>query len=182
VDLELKLDSRRTSAGFSIIEALVAALIFLILALGVLPLFARAISDNSSGGDSTQASNHGKGRLEELLQAPFNHQDLEVAVGALETERVDSWAQGNPFQVGDAAEGWWDGAPADKGIVLWTRTTRLRQFNVSDLDDGRLDDPQPGGTQPTFIHLKEVEVRLGNSKAGTILGGGGATFQVLKPF
>jgi len=58
-------DHRRTGrrdAGFSIIEALIAAAILLIIALGLLPLFTRSISDNVSGNDATQATNGSRTR------------------------------------------------------------------------------------------------------------------------
>lgn len=171
------------TSGFSIIEPLIAAAVLLIIALGLIPLFARAMVDNNIGNDATQASNHGRTRLEELIQLPFNHQSLTLANGAPETQAGESWTLGFADQIGDADEGWWPGAPADKGLTLWSRTTRVRQFNINDLDDGRLDNPQAGGTQPIFVHLKEVEVQLDNAKQGSILGGGRPfTVRVLKAF
>ena len=38
------------------IEALIAAAILLIIALGLMPLFTRSINDNVSGNDATQAT------------------------------------------------------------------------------------------------------------------------------
>lgn len=172
-----------SAAGFSLVEALIAAAILLVIALGLIPLFARAIVDNTTGNDSTQATNHTRTQLEELIQLPFNHQRLTLPAGAVQSQEVESWTQGVRDQTGDAQEGWWPGVPADKGLPLWTRTTRVRQFNISDLDDGTLDNPEEGGTQPTFVHLKEVEVQLDNARGGSLLGGGPAqTVRVLKPF
>jgi type II secretory pathway pseudopilin PulG len=172
-------------AGFSMIEALIAAAILLIIALGLIPLFTRSILDNNSGNDATQATNHGKTRLEDLIQLPFNHQRLDVPAGAQVGQSVESWTTGALDQAGDPNERWWDGAspPAGSGEVLWRRTTRVRQFSVNDLDDGVLDNPQPGGTQPIFVQLKELEVQLENGKRGTLLGGNQAlTVRVVKPF
>jgi type II secretory pathway pseudopilin PulG len=172
-------------AGFSMIEALIAAAILLIIALGLIPLFTRSILDNNSGNDATQATNHGKTRLEDLIQLPFNHQRLEVPAGAQVGQSVETWTTGALNQTGDPNERWWDGTapPAGSGEALWTRTTRVRQFSVNDLDDGVLDNPQPGGTQPIFVQLKEVEVQLENGKRGTLLGGNQAlTVRVVKPF
>lgn len=186
--------SPSSAAGFSVIESLVAALILLFIALGLIPLFARSLRDNSSGNDSTQASNHGKARLEEYLQLPFNNQALTLAAGATTLGTNESWAQGGYADIGDADEGWWPGVPAGRGRLLWNRSTTVRQYGISDLDDGRLDNPLPGGTQPIFVHLKEVEVRLeterdrGNAVGGAFTGtselGGGRrlTFRVVKPF
>ena len=183
-----------SSAGFSVIESLVAALILLFIALGLIPLFARSLRDNTAGSDSTQASNHGKARLEEYLQLPFNNQSLTLVAGSTTLGIDESWSQGVHADLGDADEGWWPGAPTDRGRLLWNRSTTVRQYGITDLDDGRLDNPLPGGTQPIFVHLKEVEVRLeternqGNAVGGAFTGaselGGGRslTFRVVKPF
>ena len=172
------------AAGFSVVEALIAALILMFIALGLIPLFARALRDNTAGADATQASNHGRARLEEYQQLPFNNQDLTLAPGALAHGRDESWALGARDAFGDDDEGWWPGTPSDRGLVLWTRTTTVRQFGINDLDDGRLTDPLPGGTQPAFVHLKEVEVRLESERpVESPLGPGRrVVFRVLKPF
>lgn len=172
------------AAGFSVVEALVAALLLMFIALGLIPLFARALRDNTAGADATQASNHGRARLEEYQQLPFNNQDLTLAPGALALDRDESWAQGSRDDVGDPDEGWWAGSPSGRGLLLWHRATTVRQYGMNDLDDSRLDNPLPGGTQPAFIHLKEVEVRLESERpAQSPLGPGRqVTFRVLKPF
>ena len=171
-------------AGFSLVESLVAAIILLFIALGLIPLFARSLRDNTSGNDSTQASNHSKAKLEEYLQLPFNNQAVELAPAATQTVADESWAQGDATQVGDANEGWWPGAPAGRGKLLWGRQTTVRQYGIADLDDGKLNNPLPGGTEPVFVHFKEVEVRLESERqTGNALGGGRVfTFRVLKPF
>ena len=182
----MEMKSRRApQAGFSMIESLIAAAILLMIALGLLPLFSRSIMDNSNGNDLTQGSNHGKTQLEELIQVPFNNEAVTVPGGANELEVVNSWAQGDPDETNDADEGWWPPDPTDKGTVLWTRTTRVRQYSVSSLEDGRLVDGEalPGGIQANFVHLKQVEVELENAKSDSILGGTRqVTFRVLKPF
>ena len=70
------------TAGFSIIEALIAAAILLIIALGLLPLFSRSISDNVSSNDATQATNGSRTEVEELLNVPFNNTRIVVLNGA----------------------------------------------------------------------------------------------------
>lgn len=171
-------------AGFSLVESLIAALILLFIALGLIPLFARSLRDNTAGNDSTQASNHGRAKLEEYLQLPFNNQAVDLAPASTQTVAGESWAQGDVTRVGDADEGWWAGAPAGRGKLLWTRQTTVRQYGIADLDDNVLNNPLPGGTEPVFVHFKEVEVRLESEReTGNALGGGRAfTFRVLKPF
>ena len=171
-------------AGFSLVESLIAALILLVIALGLIPLFARSLRDNMSGNDSTQASNHSKARLEEYLQIPFNNQAVEVAGASTQALSTESWAQGDVAQVGDTNEGWFAGAPTGRGKLLWSRQTTVRQYGITDLDDSVLGNPLPGGTEPGFVHFKEVEVRLESERdTGNALGGGRVfTFRVLKPF
>ena len=173
-----------SAAGFSLVESLIAALILLIIALGLIPLFARALRDNTAGADATQASNHGRARLEEYQQLPFNNQSLALAPGSLTLARDESWAQGARDEVADDDEGWWPGTPSDRGLLLWHRTTTVRQYGMNDLDDGRLDDPLTGGTQPAFVHLKEIEVRLESERPEESPLGPGRqiAFRVLKPF
>lgn len=173
------------TAGFSMIEALIAAAILLLIALGLIPLFSRSIMDNSNGNDLTQGSNHGKTQLEELIQVPFNNEAVVVPGGADELAVVDSWAQGDPDESNDEDEGWWPDEPTDRGTVLWRRTTRVRQFSVSELGDGRLEEDEalPGGTQPNFVHLKQVVVELENEKSDSVLGGTReVVFGVIKSF
>lgn len=173
-----------SAAGFSVVESLIAALILLIIALGIIPLFARALRDNTAGADATQASNHGRATLEEYQQLPFNNQALTLAPGATTLARDESWAQGARDAFGDDDEGWWPGTPSGRGLLLWIRTTTVRQFGMNDLDDGRLTNPLPGGTQPAFVHLKEIEVRLESERpVESPLGPGRRiVFRVLKPF
>ena len=77
---------RHGAAGFSIIEALIAAAVLLIIALGLLPLFTRSISDNVSGNDASQATNGSRTQVEELLNVPFNNDRMEVPAGATKSE------------------------------------------------------------------------------------------------
>jgi Tfp pilus assembly protein PilV len=174
--------TRIREGGFSLVEAAIAAAILLIIALGLIPLFTRSMLDNSSGNDSTQASNHGKTRLEELIQLPFNHQSLAVTAGQPFSQTTESWTQGSVDELGDPLEGWAPGVPAGRGQILWQRVTRVSQYSISDLDDGVLDDPQPGGTQPNFIHLKQIEVVLDSQRSSVIGGGRDLTLRVIKPF
>jgi Tfp pilus assembly protein PilV len=176
---------RRGEAGFSLIEALIAAAILLIIALGLLPLFTRSINDNVSGNDATQATNNGRTELEELLQIPFNNQKIVVPDGTLLGETKDAWTAGAADKTGDTDEGWWPDpgtGVTGHGTVLWNRTTQVRQYSISDLDDGVLDHPQPGGTQPTYIQLKELTVVVDNPKKNIVGGGQGITLRIVKPF
>jgi hypothetical protein len=95
---------RHGAAGFSIIEALIAAAILLIIALGLLPLFTRSISDNVSGNDATQATNGSRTQVEELLNVPFNNDRLAIPAGATNSEAKTSYTGGALDKTGDTLD------------------------------------------------------------------------------
>jgi Tfp pilus assembly protein PilV len=179
--MELSCRSRRSETGFSLIEALIAAAILMIIALGLLPLFSRAINDNTSGNDASQATNNSRTQVEEMLQLPFTNQRLVVPAGSKLLETKDYWTRGNAQQTGSSNEGWWANA-SGHGTVLWNRTTHVRQYSISDLADGKLDTPLDGGVQPTFVQIKQIEVVVDNPKKNLFGNGQGITLTVLKPF
>jgi Tfp pilus assembly protein PilV len=178
---------RRGEAGFSIIEALIAAAILLIIALGLLPVFSRAINDNVTGNDATQATNGSRTELEELLQMPFNNQRVVVAGGQTKAETKDFYtrakadASTGAYEIGDATEGWTADATG-RGPVLWNRTTTVQQYGITDLNDGKLDTPLDGSTQANFVHLKQIQVQIDNPKKDLFGNGQGITLTVIKAF
>jgi type II secretory pathway pseudopilin PulG len=178
---------RRGEAGFSLIEALIAAAILLIIALGLLPVFSRSINDNVTGNDATQATNGSRTELEELLQMPFNNQRMVVSAGQNKTETKDLYTRAKAdstgaYEIGDATEGWTADA-SSRGPVLWNRTTTIRQYSISDLDDnGTLDTPLDGSTSPGAVHLKQIQVQIENPKKDLFGNGQGITLTVLKAF
>jgi type II secretory pathway pseudopilin PulG len=181
-----------SATGFSMLEVLIAGAILLIISLGLIPLFVRAIRDNETGSDYTQVANGNKSRLEESSQLPINNQSLAVPAGAAEGQVVESYAQGNRAQVGDANEKWWPGAPTDKGQLLWTRTTRIHLYSMDALDKRARDyvldtsERQLGASDTGDMgnnHLKEVEVVLDSDKTSAVFGGGKrTTYRLLKAF
>lgn len=180
-----------SSSGFSMLEVMIAGAILLIISLGLIPLFVQAVRDNETGGDYTQAANGNKSRLEESSQLPINNGSLAVPLGVAEGQTVESFAQGDRSKIGDANERWWPGAPADKGQLLWTRTTLVHTYNMNALDKRDKDfvlDPaerQPGTAEGDMgnSHLKEVEVVLESEKDASLFGGSKrTTFRLLKAF
>ncbi len=157
----------RGEQGFSLIEVLIASGILLVVALGVLPLFAQAIVNNRAGADYTQATNYAKSELERLYALPFSSPELAVTTGD-QTERVQYFSQ---YQ-----KKWIAGAAPTADPPLWTRTTTIRQYSLGgivDLDkDGTLDGPLSAGTPETFVHVKEIEVRVESGRSGGPLGAG----------
>lgn len=176
--------NRRSSreAGFSLVEILIAAALFLIVVIGILPLFTRAIVDNTAGADYTQATNMAKSMAEELQQAPFNSTPMTLPAGQDFLETKQMWDK--------KTEKWlpYSATPAAGSLVLWNRTTRVRQYSLSDLTENltnpAFDHPLPGGTPVNFVHLKEIDVQV--QSAATQAGALGArrqfSMRVLKPF
>ncbi len=151
----------RGAAGYSLIELLVAAAIFLILMIGVLPLFTTSIRTNLAGREATDTSNYGRSRIEQLFQLQFSKPELRVPDGAEELEVQEHWSEKD--------KGWKPGtAPAAGDKALWTRATFVRQYSVTDLnDDGIFDEPLDGGTAAGQVHIKELEVLVRSNRSET---------------
>jgi prepilin-type N-terminal cleavage/methylation domain-containing protein len=161
----------QTQRGFSVIEVLIAAAIFLIVALGILPLFTQAIRNNLAGRDSTDVSNLGKSRVEELMQVPFD--TLIVPVGQTVGQIPEYYSQHN--------QQWKAGAPPSDDPALWLRTTRIRQYRLSDLlDDGVADTPLPGETPVSQINFKEIEVEVRSVSQNPLGSGKALTLRMLR--
>jgi type II secretory pathway pseudopilin PulG len=163
--------ARGRTAGFSLVEAILASLILLVVALGVLPLFTRAMASNFAGAESTSLSNLATGRAEELYQLPFDHALLTVPVGSTERVIDEIWTIPDPGTSSTDGHGYWKPATElSDGLVQWTRQTRIRQFSINDL---LTNDPTPldGGTPPGSVHVKEIDVEVASGRAdGIALG------------
>jgi Tfp pilus assembly protein PilV len=193
--MEMKRKRVRGNAGFSMIEAMIAAGILLIIAIGMIPLFTRSMLNNAMGNDYTQATANGVTELEESANKPFQSVDLLPATGAATMQRVDYVARG--LQTGSAVSDldWQytkkDPTDSTKTInVMWTRTLRVRTFKVTALDDGQLTDDELASLTSDLgsWDLMEISTLLdsGKSNAGYTAGGLAAirqtNFQLLKAF
>jgi hypothetical protein len=148
---------RARNAGFSVVEVLIAAGIFLIIAVGLLPLFVQSIRNNLSGREATDVSNMGKSRVEELFQLPFDSPRLALPAASTEMFVSDYYVL-----LGDSSGPlgglgvWTSAAPTGLGQVgPWVRTTRIRQYSLRDLTE-----PLRGDAEPGDVHLKEIQVEI----------------------
>lgn len=150
----LRVRDRTSGRGFSLIEALAAGVLVLVMMLFILPLFTRAMTQNVAGRESSIATTHGKWTLEELNQLPLDRTQFELT-GGTELQACRYWDS--------SAEDWVDytcGSATPTG-TLWHRETRYRQYAISDLmDDRELNTPTPGGTPFEFVHLRELAVEI----------------------
>lgn len=177
----------RPESGLSLVELLIAMGILSFIAIGIVPMLMSSLASNNRGWEATEAANFGKSFLDPLLQAPYEVPALTVNVGATELTDTMSYSAGQLAVLGDADEGWHDGAPVDKGQLSWTRDTRVRYFQTDSLPPwpGGTANPVPldGGTDISQVQLKEIQVRLTTVRTGGMLGGGQrVTFQVYKSY
>lgn len=165
----------RSEQGFSLVEVLIAAAIFLVVALGIVPLFAQAIVNNRSGADYTTATNLAKSELERLYALPFT--SPELAITSTTTVKKQYLPQGEEV---------WVDTLSPSQIPQWTRTVTLRQYGIGgfvDVDrDGVLDGPLPPGSE-AHVQVKEIDVQVESGRSGGPLGfGKRVSLRVLKAY
>lgn len=153
-------------AGFSIIEGLIAALLLLVVTLGILPLFSRAMNNNVKGNDSTRESNGAINAFETAIALPFNSGAMTLPAGTsvvvdetLALKKIASPTGGSD----QAMSSRWE-LPADLGTddkqVLNRRRT-LRQYSFDDfVDNQTFDNPLDAATEPRLVHFKVVDIAL----------------------
>lgn len=170
--------------GFSVVEVMIAAAIFLFIALGILPLFTQAISNNMAGRDATDVSNLGKSRVEELMQIPYDA--LEVPIGQQWACTADYWslvekkwkpatAPTPPTECSTANVSGLAGATA-----VWVRTTQIRQFSLADVQKNGTANPLVGGSAAGLVQLKEIVVETRSLNANPLGSGKKLTLRMLR--
>ncbi len=136
------------------------------IAIGVLPLFTRSIVSNVEGFDHTQVAGFARDRGEEFIQLPFDSPELKLLTG---TERVfDEYYSQNDSR-------WIDGTAPPEDTALWTRTTTIRQFDVTDLTT-----PLADTTPVENVHLKEITVAVQSTRSGPLGLGKQITVRLFK--
>jgi len=142
------------------IEALIATAVLMIIAIGMIPLFARSMINNALGNDYTQASAHGLTGLEKDWKIPPESVDLGVA------QRAQYVRKGLASGTAVTDLDWTYTAPASTDTVLWTRTTQLRLFPISALDDGELtaDEAVPIGSSTATYQVMETTTLMDSGK------------------
>jgi len=155
-------NSSRPEQGMSLIEVLFASFFLLIVASGLLPLFLRSGFNNIAGSDSTQASQHAKSELDDLLVERIDDerfaftdvlpehtiQASSTGIGGDEMLFRDAFwdeaagSEGSAhFRIGEG--GWTSNPEASQGIVFWRRRSIIRQYTYADISDGVIDVTNP---------------------------------------
>ena len=156
-----------SEAGFSIIEGLIAALLLLVVTLGILPLFSRAMNNNVKGNDSTRQSNGAVDAIETSLALPFNSGDMTMPIGSTSVVVADTLALkkiASPTGgLDQTISTRWE-LPADLGtydVQVMNRQQTLQQFAFSDFADNQtFDTPLDGAVEPRLVHFKVVDLAL----------------------
>jgi len=169
---------RARQAGFSIVEVLIAAAILLIITIGILPMFTRAVLSNVSGAQSTLATNFGSTQIETLAEKPFGAPGLQIPAGATQLLTTDYWAQGSSGSIGDPNQGFTATPTAANGLVTWQRTTQVQQYAIDNLAA-----PLDGATQASAVDIAAIRVTLTPAgSAGPLSRTQGITFTYYKAY
>ncbi len=149
------------SAGFSVVEVLVASAILLIVTVGLLPMFVRSINNNVQGQRLTELVHRSNSSLERIIQDDYNDQRFDVQPGDTfgtppgpGTETIDLYSSEDQI--------WYPEAdfPTDQ-VPEFRRAVRVRHLMIvqSDLDpDAVVLQPTDGGAD-----VKEVQVAVTNA-------------------
>jgi type II secretory pathway pseudopilin PulG len=158
---------RRGERGFSLIEVLIASLIMLFVALGIVALFTMSAASNLQGSESTKAANYARERLEQLWQVPFNSPELTITGSGTENKTYEYYDATPTVRKWTSMPG-----PTPPALATWTRITTVRQFAVDNLASGAAISGDVGTANPQRVQIKEIKVEVHNKRVGGALGGG----------
>lgn len=164
----------RSELGLSLVEALIAVGLIFIIAAGILPLFSRALVNNSMGNVGSRNANAAREAGEYAIGAPFNDPQLTIPAGATVLVAEHNWVSDR--LAADATEhNPWEGrwfqrspgasaVPTDRfGGVTARRIVETRQYGVGQWTNGtplEEADALAGDTLNDFVQLKVVEIEL----------------------
>lgn len=168
----------RRETGFSLLEALVAAALILIVTLGIMPLFTRSIVQNVAGKESTLSTNYSRSTTETLMPLPLDREALRppVSLDSREScERYDPGSEWTAYTCGGSIA----------GQPTWLRFTNVQQYSIREIYDDDTSEGRPTFKEPiagyavdddrfdAFVHIRELMVVTeGQRRADSPLGGG----------
>jgi hypothetical protein len=171
-----------------LIEVMVGAAILLLVTIGILPLFTRAMIDNTAGADYTKVSNFAKSQAEDFIREPFTQGCPGSPPGCIPNILTAPDTTSHQIQEYlDPTAGTWKPWPPDNKPPVgtqWQRTTTVRYYAVGDIDDDQLfNTPLDINTGPEFVHLKESTITVQNISPATGFGlRRQTTLRILKAF
>lgn len=177
----MKNRSKAREAGFSLIEALIAAFLVLMITLGVMPLFTHSVVQNVSGKESTISTNYSRSTTEELVSLPLDRRQVRPSTGLIERKTCYSYEESGGWKEVTACNPTND--PYDN--PTWGRTTSIRQYSINEIYDGDSAAGNPTFKNPilgydvsndrldSFVHVRELMVITEGQRAeGSPLGKG----------
>jgi Tfp pilus assembly protein PilV len=119
----------RGQRGFSLIEGLIGSMLFLLVVIGVLPLFVRAMMDNAAGADYTKVANLAKSGNEDFSRAWFDLNNPNPASYA-----VPSGSTSNVIDryLDPVTNTWQPWPPPASVAAQWRRTTTVTKYAFED--------------------------------------------------
>lgn len=148
--------------GFTIVEVLMAAALFLFITLSITALFSKSVVSNRSGADSSAITALTRTQAEDLFQADLDALRLEVPAGFDELVLRQYWDE--------TTQTFTETAPADGVKAKYEREIRVRNCNIGDMADGTCDTPITSDMDQELISLKEIVITL-ESPIEALLGG-----------
>jgi prepilin-type N-terminal cleavage/methylation domain-containing protein len=155
--------TRRREAGLTLVEMLIAVALLGIVLLGIAPLFIASVKSNYSAYEYTSIHNLARDRLEQLMNLPFN--DQQLAQG--------SYVNDLPTTLPDPATG----IPPSNVPNPLERTYDVNNFvTTPPLATGDNFVLTAVGTVP--CDFKRIDVTVRSTSGGTNLGIGARTARV----
>src|SRR5262249_14169937 len=96
----------RANRGYSLVEALIAAAVLAVIAIGMLPFFVQALVNNRQGADSTIVTTYSRTNVENLLAVPFDAAAVTIPAGSTSTVTTDWYVQQTASQIGGTSGQW----------------------------------------------------------------------------
>jgi prepilin-type N-terminal cleavage/methylation domain-containing protein len=151
-------------SGFSMVESLIAAAIIGIVAIGILPLFTRAMVDNMAGADYTRVTNYAKSKEEDFTRMPWLQQTIQVPAGQTNLMTTEYM---------DPASLYWVATKPPNPMAVWTRVTTYTQYNMYDTDDDKMfNNPIAGGAVGIdAVQVIQAQVQVKSISAIGPMGG-----------
>jgi hypothetical protein len=161
--------------GFSLIEGLIGAGILITVVMGLLPLFTRAMMDNTTGADYSKISNYARAKGEDFASSPLNSGQYQIQPGTSKTV-IDEYFD-------PTSSSWKPVSGSLPPIAQWRRTTTVQQFYYRDLKANNGDisklTPLDGSIIGDIVQAQILVTSVGVWRAGIQHS---ATMRYLKSF
>jgi len=150
---------RRSESGFSLVESLIAVALIGLVAVGIVPMFTRAMSDNMAGADYTRVTNFAKSKEEDFSRLTFSQPAIQLLVGQNDLMSTEFF---------DPTTLRWSQTPPSSLLATWTRQNDISQYSINDSDSNgnySFTSKLAGGTSALAVHIRQAQVQVQSSSA-----------------